>query len=724
MKKIISMAICVMMLVSLFAVNAHAGITAGSSQHYVVNSNFEGEISEGYSFEKTEEVTDENGESYLINKWLRAYAQPIDFPDEGAYAIEFDSKFCDLDGNAKRIMTYIVDKNATAGLDIAGSIDFTLYGDVDAEAKGIDISKWYTFRITIDKAAGISKNAYFCRLYGNGIKLEWKERGADTWKTAVNGYGLSDNDNVDEEGNSDLLTNYGGETLKYTISYISNSWQWTSSEDYNSDGFGYYASSYLDNFKIRKPASAMFTNAKIAEDEDGFYIYSNEYYRTYIQPVNFPENGQYTIEFDSKFKSSVANDDGTYSTQPIVFYVLDPSLTADIENVTSSIDFFIEGSTDMESKGIASDKWYSFKITIDKSKGLVDNRYYGRLQGDGVLLQWKEKGADEWNTAVNAVTSLDYTGADLKYYAQAERTAWQWVNGSDMTTPGIGFNTRTYMDNLKVGYKEAIPSTGVLYYDDFEGATAMGSGIASVEYKNGNNYLALKGDGSSWTGSGQAVALEIPSKFILTMDVCMGADNAQNLKLEYWQSDVATSGVWGQIGLAPSEVVPGKWYTLKIAKVGEDRTYTVTLTDLESGEVKTITPQNSAVGITGNNPGKFMFRGWLGDGTIDWKIDNIIMTEAAAASLCVVEKAADGTVDVTVSADAISDTITPVLALYNENRLVAVDWDTKDNTAFGVSADLAVAGSYDEVKLFVWDGFENATPLMATPWDITEHLAD
>ncbi len=708
MKKLISLVLCVMMLASLFAMNASASVVTGANTVYLVNDTFEGNISEGYTFANVTEATEEGDNSYYeVTEWARAYAQPVAYPESGAYTIEFDSKFMNKKGNVAQVAFFILDKDATAEIsdNVASSMDFYVRGDVNPEAKGIDTSKWYSFRVTIDKAAGITYNGFHGRLDGNGIKLEWKEKGATEWKTAVK-------DLYSSAGDANVETNFGGEDLKYYVGR--NIWQYVNPDDMESDGFGIDLNSYLDNFKIRQ-TSVPFTGAKLGEDADGLYIYSDLSARPYLQPVNFPESGSYTIEFDSKFSSTA---DG--AAQVLTVYLLDPALVADIADVASSIDFNIQGSTDAEAKGIDTSKWYSFKITIDKSKGIAFNGYYGRLQGNGIVLQWKERGADEWKTAVNVPTSLDYTGSDLKYYAS--RNYWQYVNGSDIETPGFGFQTRTYLDNLTISYPDPIPATGVLFTDDFEGATTFATGIASIAMADGNSYLALKGDGSSWAGSGQAIATEIPENFILTMDVYMEEDNAQNLMVEYWQTDVAESGVWGQVGVAPADVEAEKWYTLKIAKVGEGRTYTVSLEDKETGEVKAITPVSLAIGITGHGPGKFMFRGWLNGGIINWRVDNIVMTEAAAASLPAIDATGDA-VAVTVSADAISETITPILALYNGGRLVDVDWDAKAAATEGVSAELTATGEYDEAIVFIWDGFENRIPLREA-WDITDIIAE
>ncbi len=454
-----------------------------------------------------------------------------------------------------------------------------------------------------------------------------------------------------------------------------------------------------------------FTNATKDTDANGSYIHG-DWTRPYIQPVSFPENGSYTIEFDSRFWDSYNN-----AAKDITVDFIEPELLAAVGKNTAGtcIDFCIQGTADLTAKGIDTSKWYSFKITIDLSKGTQYVSTWGRIRGDGIMLQWKEKGAAEWKTAKNGATSSDFTGEDL-WYTVSDSSWTTLYNSEDGTTPGFAVALRTYLDNLVISYSEPIPTTGVLYVDDFEGATQLTSGMGSIATAGGNSYLKLYSTSNGST-PGEAAATEIPENFIVTMDVYKEADCDSTLTFEYWQTNVNDGGTWGRVGISADAVEAGKWYTLKIAKIATDRTYTVTLEDAE-GNVTTPVMLNNAVQWTGNNPGHFTFR-TLNGTVCNWRVDNILITKAAAASLTSIN-AADGIVAMTVSADAISDTITPVLALYSGSRLVDVDWDTKANSTEGISADLQANGSYDEAKLFVWDGFENGTPLMATPWDITE----
>lgn len=334
---------------------------------------------------------------------------------------------------------------------------------------------------------------------------------------------------------------------------------------------------------------------------------------------------------------------------------------------------------------------------------------------------------------VKSEADADYTKiAHSSLYSPAMWAGHSFLIGAEsrynQNNAATADSTRYKIDNVVLYHSTdatEYPSTGVLYNDNFEGVSVLASGMGSTVKENGNSYLKLNHDGTGYNGSGYATATSIPEKFILTMDVYKEASCAGPLVFEYWQSDVLTSGVWGQIGIYANAVEAGEWYTLKIAKTAADRTYTVTLEDAEGNVTtpETANVLNAAVGITGNNPSQFVFRGWSNFGAINWRVDNIVLTEAAAVSLPSIT-AEDDAVSVEISADAISAKVAPILALYNGNILVDVDWDAVDVATDGASAELEVSGEYDEAKIFLWDKFENGTPLLINPWDITEIIAE
>ena len=106
-----------------------------------------------------------------------------------------------------------------------------------------------------------------------------------------------------------------------------------------------------------------------------------------------------------------------------------------------------------------------------------------------------------------------------------------------------------------------------------------------------------------------------------------------------------------------------------------------------------------------------------------WRIDNVTVAEAGAASI--IGKTVDettGATTVKVSVDAKAYTATPVLATFASDRLVAADFADVTLSADGATADLALADSYDEAVLYLWNGLGGA-PFMEA-WDITAELAE
>ncbi len=298
-------------------------------------------------------------------------------------------------------------------------------------------------------------------------------------------------------------------------------------------------------------------------------------------------------------------------------------------------------------------------------------------------------------------------------------------------------NTRYKIDNIVLYHRTTqseYPSTGVLAYENYEGATKNLNGSkATVEGDLENYYLTvlndedadLNGIAGTFAGSDKWSIERVPEKFIITFDICQNSGNEQSFNLEYYDETNTSSKVkdhWGQLYVTKDKCEVGKWYRVKL-HVNCGVVETLSFVDLETGaSVEGATFGRGTTDITTSQNALFV-RPFNNQGVFNWSLDNIVLTEAAAASIVDFETA-DGATTVSLSADAPSATIAPILALYNEDRLVDVDWDVKDATAEGVSAGLTVEGEYDEAIVFIWDGFENGTPLMATPWNITEIIAE
>ncbi len=298
-------------------------------------------------------------------------------------------------------------------------------------------------------------------------------------------------------------------------------------------------------------------------------------------------------------------------------------------------------------------------------------------------------------------------------------------------------NTRYKIDNVVLYYRTAqseYPSTGVIAYENYEGTTQSLKGQkATVAGDLENYYLTVLNDedadddriAGTFAGSTMWAIERVPENFIITFDICQNAGNEQNFNLEYYDeknTSVKVKDHWGQLYVTADKCEVGKWYRAKV-HVNCGVVKTLSFVDLETGDsVEGVAFGRGTTDIT-TSKNSLIVRPFNNQGIFNWSLDNIVLTEAAAASLPEINATADE-VAVTVSADAISETVAPVLALYKENRLVDIDWDTKDNTVEGVSAELTATGEYDEAVVFIWDGFENCTPLMATPWNITDIIAE
>ncbi len=193
-----------------------------------------------------------------------------------------------------------------------------------------------------------------------------------------------------------------------------------------------------ENFDTATDDTLLFRNAELISDgKNGNYIKSTVY-RAYTNII-YPTDGEYTIEFDTVF----GKPDGGYNPVTNAF-IFDKGLN---EYAETSTDVNIMLTDDYADKGIDLSKWYTIRITVDKDKGFRYNPSYGHIYGDAIVLEWKERGASEWKTAINRHNSYDYTGTDLCYSVSSNY--WQYI-GADMETEGIGFTANILLDNVKV----------------------------------------------------------------------------------------------------------------------------------------------------------------------------------------------------------------------------------------------------------------------------------
>ncbi len=233
MKKIISTILCLAMTLTLFAVPAMAESSIG--QPYILYEDFDADTAETLVFEDAELISDGSGGQYIKSLAARANTT-VSYPSDGRYVIEFDTMFGDAEtGNSSNVQVFVYDIGLSDYAET--SHDFSIFPTADYAQKGIDLSKWYTVRISIDESKGVKYNSGYGRIYGDAFTVEWKERGTDTWRSARNSHGSYD---------------YSGTDLCYCVGR--NFWQYVSS-DLDNEGIGFVTGALVDNVKVYVPGA-------------------------------------------------------------------------------------------------------------------------------------------------------------------------------------------------------------------------------------------------------------------------------------------------------------------------------------------------------------------------------------------------------------------------------------------------------------------------------------
>lgn len=385
----------------------------------------------------------------------------------------------------------------------------------------------------------------------------------------------------------------------------------------------------------------------------------------------------------------------------------------------------------------ADTNWYTYSAKIDTTELRTNG---GAFSYKNVEMKRTLKGEDNW-VSVPYNQGYNYVTKEISDATPARRVAWRplqnaerarmsstWANGisiacdnrsSDDSDGGAWADNEYLIDNIKISYvKDAVdyPSTGILLTEDYEGTT---KNFGTPTIVDGNNCLELykKTEGGNekpdYGSSETATFASLPQNFILTADVCMASDNTQPLFLEYF-TDTLGGNVAGEaynMGLKPTEVTAGEWYTMKLAKVG-DFSYRGTLKNHKTGEITTFKPVGNS-----NISGKGIYNRLLfrivneasdADKVFHWFIDNIMVTEVGAMAISNIEKV-DGAVSATVNVDA-ATTATPAkakvfVAIYSDNRLVDIDFeDLTFAGTDGETANVDVEGEFDKVYLYLWNG--------------------
>jgi len=454
----------------------------------------------------------------------------------------------------------------------------------------------------------------------------------------------------------------------------------------------------------------------------------------------------YTVEFDVKAINPAAGIDIVLNLDEDKEF----SPYGDVLRITSSN---FKNLSDWS----ADTNWYTYKAVISVG-ALRTNPYTVNEDGSKTLnpLHYRNvsltralKGTNTWekinpNYGYNAVTQaqcqakeslrLGYRVLNNTTAAGNSSTNAAGVSlalyGGSVASGDVWADTDYLIDNFKVSYvKDAVtyPSMGILVNENYEGTTKHFGVPVEVD---GNKCIELYkktegGNEANAYGSSSVVNVEsLPQQFILTADVCMAADNTQPLMVEYF-TDTLGNNVAGEarnMVVDDSLLTVGEWYTLKLAKVGSF-SYRGVLENHKTGEVTEFVPTSySNISGTGTY-NRLMFRIVNEKGDADkvfhWYIDNIMLTEIGAMVIADVEKA-DGALALTINADTATSVLKNTkarafVAVYNENRLVDIDFKDMEFGAEGATDDFVVEGEFDAAYAYLW----NTTAPLMEKYDIT-----
>ncbi len=455
---------------------------------------------------------------------------------------------------------------------------------------------------------------------------------------------------------------------------------------------------------------------------------------------------KFTLEFDVKVVDCSDSLNIAFKTDKGVIGVyVTPATFIGAEQAKGSLGHTAK-ITDLDS--VKLNQWFNFKITVDKT--IFNSTDAEATRAKAVTVEYKKAEEDSFKTM-----SL-FTGGSYGYKVGGRLTTANptWTGGGavafspdadayaycvDADDNSIRYNAEYHIDNVKLTgrtNKVTYPATGIIVTDDFEGASSAFAGSqATLAGDDTNKYIDFYRDDTNNT-SGYGISKEfkpasLPQEFVVTADVCKEADNTQDLIIEYFTDTLGVTNADGKliagasngIVIDQSKFEAGKWYTVKVAR--KHIVYPkVTIVDKETGETQTFDATVRAT-VSGNTSyNRLFFRALNTEKSIShWKIDNVMVAEAGAASIIgktVNEETAATTL--TVNVDAKEYTATPVLATFAGDRLVAADFEDVTLSADGAKVDFAVAAGAEKAVLYLWNGLGGA-PLMEA-WDVTANLAE
>lgn len=459
---------------------------------------------------------------------------------------------------------------------------------------------------------------------------------------------------------------------------------------------------------------------------------------------------KFTLEFDVKAVDCSDALNISFKTEKGVIGVyVTPATFIGAEQAVGSAKVHTAKITDLNS--VKLNQWFNFKITVDKT--IYNGSDNEATRKNAVTVEYKKAEEESFKT-MNIFTGGSY-GYKLGGRLTSANPSWTGGGAVAFSADADGYaycvdaddnslkeNVEYHLDNVKLTgrtNKVEYNSTGVLAAEDFEGTSPKFAGTsATVKGDEANHYIDFYRDDTKNTygygASGTVRVDSLPQEFVITFDLYKEADNTQDFYIEYFTDTLGVTdangkllaGAASNIHIKADKFETGKWYTVKAARVNVSWPK-VTVVDKETGEVQKFDALSRSNVSGSSDYNRLFFRALnTAESVSHWRIDNVTVTEAGAASY--ISKTVDeetGATTVKLNVDAITYTATPILATFKGDRLVAADFvDTVDValSADGAVVDLVAGGEYDEAVLYLWKGIGGA-PLMEA-WDITANLAD
>ncbi len=520
MKKILSIALCVMMLATLFAVNAFAatGVYTQLTEDYLTED-FSGETSKFTNTTVTDGVA-----TLLTSTGSQAvYARAlVDVPSK--FVLEFDA----ICPEGTEMTLVFADSDHTA------EPRFTIYiipGSYEA-------GKNYTYRFIIDQSALVRSDAS-----ENFAAIEYyrKEVGTDNWIQ-----GVYDRTGVITDGFAQAAD---GSNITYSqgtpaIRYVQQSWLSNSIPDKSMAFYMYNSTAgletYLDNVKLYRTYEELVkvTDYDVNEAFEGTeYSFSDVTVKDGVASIpNSASNSAVkpvaSVDLPSKF---VYEFDMECSDNTAEIYIL----FKDSDNTAEPYSSIM-----IVPKSFEANKMYTYRFIIDASKLVRSNAHENFA---AIEYYRKEAGTDTWVQGV-----YDKSGVITDGFAQASdgsnivyeagTPAIRYLNSyaSSIADKSVGFwlwssNASTIkLDNVKVSKTGIVEVSEIVNDGETLGAKVAFDDRDSVDLStNRSLFLATYNEGVLVDVDMEAVAAE---NGLYTSILSVGAADYDEAKLFVWET--------------------------------------------------------------------------------------------------------------------------------------------------------------------------------------------